>query len=167
MNELKQTLSTFWNERDQRERNMLIAAIVVIMAALYYMLFIDPALTGRRDLDKQLPVLRQQAAEMRAMSKDVAALSAKTTAPVPALTRESLEASLVGKGLKSQNLSLTGDLAKVQLNSVSFAAMVDWLDEMQRSARVSVLDAKVDALPQADTVNATLTLRQQRSEQTQ
>jgi general secretion pathway protein M len=160
VNGLKQTVSTFWSERNQRERNMLTLAIIVILAGLFYMLLIDPAMSGRKDLEKKLPALRQQAAEVRAMAKEATELSGKTAATPPAaVTRESLEASLTRKGLKPQNLSVTGDMVKVQLASVSFAGTIDWLDEMQRTGRLSVIDANIDAQAQPDTVNATLTLR--------
>jgi general secretion pathway protein M len=59
---------------------------------------------------------------------------------------------------------LTGDYAKVQLAAVSFASMLAWLDEMQRTAMLAVVDANIVALTQADLVDATLTLRQARNE---
>jgi general secretion pathway protein M len=159
MNELKQTVLTFWDARNKRERNMLTLAIVAIVFGLFYLLLIDPATSGRADLAKKLPVLRQQAAEVQAMAKEASAVRSKT-APAPAVvTKESLEASLARKGLKPENLSVTGELVKLQLSSASFAGTIDWLDEMQRTARLSVVDAKFDAQAQVDTVNATLTLR--------
>ncbi len=59
---------------------------------------------------------------------------------------------------------LTGDFAKVQLASVSFAGTLNWLDDMQKTALLSVVDASIVALAQPDMVNATFTLRQQRNE---
>lgn len=168
MNGLKQSLSAFWAERNQRERNMLAAAITVIVLGLLYTLLIDPAVSGRKDLERRLPVLRQQAAEVQALSKEASAGGAKTSVPAPPpMTRESLEASLARQGLKSQNLAVTGEIAKLQLNGASFSGMVSWLADMQRTARISVVDANVEAQAQADTVNATLTLRQQRGETSQ
>jgi general secretion pathway protein M len=58
---------------------------------------------------------------------------------------------------------LSGSLAKVQLASVSFAAMMEWLAQMQKSTRLSIVDANIVALPSPDSVNATLTLRQHRN----
>lgn len=162
LNGLKQSLSTFWSERNQRERNMLTAAIVVVVLGLFYTLLLDPALTGRVEMDKRLPALRQQAAEVRALAKEAAATGAnRPAAAPPRMTREMLETSLSRNGLKAQNLSVTGELAKVQLSGVSFAATVDWLSELQKTARVTVAEAVVDAQEQPDTVNANLTLRQQ------
>lgn len=164
---LKQSFSTFWSARNQRERRMLSLAAVVVLLGLVYALLIDPAMSGRTDLEKRLPVLRQQAAEVQALAKQAAAApaSAASTTPPAAMTRESLDASLSRKGLKAQNLSVTGELAKLQLSGVSFAALVDWLTELQGAPRISVLDANIEAQAQPDTVNATLTLRQQRGEQ--
>lgn len=158
---LKQQAATFWEERNRRERTMLIAAAVAILAALIYLLLIDPAMSGRTDLEKRLPALRQQSAELQALSKDAAALTATASAPVAKMTRESLDAALARKGLKAQSVTFSGDIAQVQLSGVSFAGIVEWLDELQRSARVSVVDATVDAQPQPDTVNAKFALRQQ------
>jgi general secretion pathway protein M len=62
---------------------------------------------------------------------------------------------------------VTGEIVKVQLSSASFAGTIDWLNEMQRTARLSVVDATIDSQAQPDTVNATLTLRLQRSGQAQ
>lgn len=162
---LKQSLAAFWSERNKREQNLLAVAGAVIVLGLLYVLLIDPALSGRTMLEKQLPALRQQAAEVRSLAKEASALGSKAgTAPAP-MTRESIEASLTRKGLKPQAVSLTGDLAKVQLNGVPFADTVQWLEELQRTARVSVADANISAQEPAGTVNATLTLRQQGSAQ--
>ncbi|HEY8607078.1 MAG TPA: type II secretion system protein GspM [Noviherbaspirillum sp.] len=163
----KQSAAAFWNDRNQRERRMLAAAAAVVVLGLIYALLIDPALSGRGDLEKRLPALRQQAAEVQALAKQARDVPAAPAAAAPAtpMTRESLETALSRKGLKAQNLSVTGELAKVQLNGVPFSALVDWLVEMQGAPRVSVLDANIEAQAQPDTVNATLTLRQQRGEQ--
>jgi general secretion pathway protein M len=167
VNGLKQSVSTFWSERNQRERNMLLAAMMVVVFGLFYMLLIDPAMSGRKDLEKKLPALRQQAAEVQAMAKEASRLSGKTAAPAATVTKESLEASLARKGLKPQSVALTGEIVKVQLSSASFAGTIDWLDEMQRTARLSVVDANIETQAQPDTVNAILTLRRQRGGQAQ
>jgi general secretion pathway protein M len=143
---------------------MLAAGIVVVVITLFYMLLIDPAMSGRSGLEKKLPALRQQSAEVQMLAREAQALGSKATAPPPAVTRESLEATLGGKGLKAQNLAVTGELIKVQFTGASFAAIVEWLGELQRNLRITVLDANVEAQTQADIVNGTFTLRQQRSD---
>jgi general secretion pathway protein M len=161
MNGLKQSFSTFWAARNKREQNLLAVAAVVIVFGLFYLLLIDPALGGRKDLEKALPALRQQSAELQAMARDVSALASKNGTPAPELTREGIEASLNGKGLKPQSVLLTGEMAKIQLNAVSFAGIVDWLQDAQKTLHLSVADASVEAQQKPDTVNVSLTLRQQ------
>lgn len=160
----RQALSVFWGQRNPRERRMLTVAVVVVAAGLIYALLIDPALSGRAELEKRLPPLRQQAAEVQSLAKEASALAGKTAAPPPAMTRQGIEASLSRKGLKAQNVSVSGELTKVQLNGVPFSATAEWLGELQKTARMSVVEAVVEAQEQPDVVNANLTLRQQRGD---
>ena len=156
----RQTFLEFWAARDARERAMLAIAALVVAFGLVYALLVGPALSGRDSLNKNLPLLRQQVAQMQTLSKQAAALSIKPAAPLAAMSKENIEAALARNGLKPQSLLLTGDFAKVQLASVSFSATMDWLDDMQQTALLSVADANIVALPKPDMVNATFTLRQ-------
>ncbi|HJU71093.1 MAG TPA: type II secretion system protein GspM [Paucimonas sp.] len=159
-------LSAFWIERNARERNALALAALAILLALVYLLLIAPALAGRAQLEKSLPALRQQAAELQALSKQAVALDNNAAPPAATVTKESIEASLARKGLKPQSVVLTGELVKVQLATASFAGIVAWLDEMQKTARLSLAEGNIETLAAIDTVNATLTLRQQKSDKT-
>jgi general secretion pathway protein M len=161
----RQMFSDFWSARNERERKQLLLAAVVVVLALVYMLLIEPAYLGRQQLKKNLPNLRQQSVELQAMSMQATALARETPPPPPPLTREVIETSLNRTGLKAQNIVMAGtDVAKVQLSSVSFAGMVAWLDDMQKTARVTVSEASVTSPGQVDIVNANLTLKQQKSE---
>jgi general secretion pathway protein M len=159
LGQFRQTLAEFWALRDQRERLMLAFALLVATGGLVYIALINPALTGRDQLNKNLPLLRQQVAEMQALSKQAALLSGKPAMPALAMSRENIEASLARNGLKSQSVTLTGGYAKVQLVAVSFSSALNWLDEIQRSEQRSVVDANVVVQIQPDKVNATFTLR--------
>ena len=164
LNQAKLSFSEFWAARDPRERTMLTAAAAVIVLALLYTLLIDPALSGRKQLNKDLPALRQQVAQLQALAKEAAALSGKSAPTPPAITRENIDAALARKGLKPQSVMLSGDLVQVKLASVSFAGTLGWLDDMQTTAQLSVVDANIAALDKPDLVDATLTLRQSRNE---
>jgi general secretion pathway protein M len=161
LNQSRQSFSEFWAVRDARERAMLAVAALIVTLGLAYALLIDPALAGRDRLNKNLPVLRQQVAQLQALAKEAAALSGKSAAPLIIMSKENIEAALARNGLKPQNVMLTGDFAKVQLATASFAGMLNWLDDMQKSALLSVVDANIVALDKPDMVNATFTLRQQ------
>lgn len=160
----KQTFAGFWAARDARERAMLAAAAAVVALSLTYALLIDPAISGRDRLNKNLPQLRQQVAQLQALSQEAAAYSANAAQPLAALSADNIKASLEAKGLKPQSVTLSGGLAKVQLAAVSFAGTLNWLDEMQKTARLMVIDANIVVQDKPDTVNAAFTLRQQRNE---
>ena len=159
LNQSRQSFAEFWAARDARERKILAVAAAVVALGLFYALLIAPALSGRNQLNKNLPELRQQVAQLQALSKQAAAYSALSAQPAVAVSEESIKTALANKGLKPQSVMLAGDQAKVQLASASFAGTLEWLDEMQKTARLSVGDANIVALAQPDMINATLTLR--------
>jgi general secretion pathway protein M len=156
------TLSAFWLERNARERSILAFGGAFLVLALVYLLFINPALSGRAQLEKSLPQLRQQAAELQALAKQATELNAAGAAPAAPVTRETIEADLARRSIKPKSVLVSGELIKLELQGVSFAAIASWLDEMQKASRVSLTEGKFDAQAGIDTVNASLTLRQQR-----
>lgn len=156
----RQACSEFWARRDARERSTLGLAALVVAFAIIYALLVDPALSARDRLNKSLPLLRQQFAQMQALSRQAAELSRSSAAPLPPVSSESIAEALARNGLKPQNVAVTGESVKVLLASSSFAAIMDWLGEMQKTARLVVVDADIMALPQPDMVNASITLRQ-------
>lgn len=164
LHQSKQSFAEFWEARDKRERALLATAAIVAALGMTYALLIDPALSGRERLNKSLPELRQQVAQLQALSQEAAAYAAVTAPPLTAITAESLKAALETKDLKPQNVTMSGDLARVQLAAASFAGTISWLDEMQKTARILVVEANIVPLDKPDTVNATLTLRQQKKD---
>ena len=164
MQRSRQSFSEFWGARDARERVVLAVAAVIAMFGLIFVSLLYPALTGRDQLNKDLPALRQQVALLQALSKEAAAFSGKAALPVAPITRENIDAALARKGLKPQSVTLSDDLVKVQLAAASFSGTLSWLDDMQKTALLSVVDANIVALAKPDTINATLTLRQQRND---
>lgn len=160
---LKESTLAFWEARKPRERNALIAAAVVILAALLYALAIAPAIEGRAQLHKALPALREQAAELQALAQTAVQFGDASVTPAPAPTRETIDSSLRDKGLKAQSIVVDGGLVRVQLTSASFSSLIEWLNDAQKTAHLAVIDASVVAQAAADTVNATLTLRQPKS----
>lgn len=162
---ISESVAAFWRGRNERERAILIFGSLALALLLMYAIFFGPALSGREKLSKDLPTLRQQAAELQILAKQAAELNNGGAQETDPISQESIAASLSSRGFKPQNLSVTDDSVRVQLNPVSFANLLDWIDEEQRASRLTVIEANFVALSQPDTVNATLTLRQQRSEE--
>jgi general secretion pathway protein M len=152
----------YWNARAPRERTILAALGLLVLLALLYLLLIEPALSGRAQLRKSLPGLRSQVSQVQGMSRELSSARPAGEAAAQPATRENIEASLTRAGLKAQSVTVSGELVRVQLNAVSFAGLTAWLEQVGKSLGISVTEASIVAQAQADTVNATLTLRQQR-----
>jgi general secretion pathway protein M len=159
-----ESFAAFWEARNARERAILAGGAALLMLGLLYAILLGPALSGRERMNKDLPQLRAQVAQLQALARDAAGLASSTPANPAPLTKEGLEADLARRSLKADSVAVTGEIARLQLSAVSFAALVGWLDEIQKSALVSVVEANIVAQAQPDTVNATLTLRQQKGE---
>jgi len=156
----RQRFTAMWLARTEQERRFLAAGGLVVLAALLYLILVDPAVEGRAALRRTLPQLRQQAAELQAMASEARALAQAPASQIPVLSRDAVDASLRGRGLTPQSLSMNGEYIKLQLNNVPFAGLSAWLDEQRHANRVLVQDAVVTALPAAGQVDAALTLRQ-------
>lgn len=159
------SIQSFWVERDPRERRLLALGSAVFLSALIYVIAIAPALQGTARLKQDLPGLRTQAAVLQSMAAEVQRLAANPVVAPPLSTPEDIEASLSRNGLKAQNVVVTGDLVRVQLNGVAFSSVLRWLDELQKTARLNVVDSSFTAQSQPDTVNAAISLRQPDTEE--
>lgn len=153
----------YWQQRDMRERRLLMLTSLVVLAAIVYSALIEPALSGRAGLQKQIPLLRQQVAEMAVLSKQSAQLNTAMAESIPAITREAVESSLVRWAVKPQALAVSEDTVRLQLPAIAYSGLMEWLLEMQKTARLTVEDARVTALPEPGMVSVTLTLRQQKN----
>ncbi len=151
-------LQQFWQERTLRERRILAVGGGLLLLVLVWLLLIDPALQGRAQWQQTLPSLRADYAQMQALAQQAANAPEPTPAgPMPA--RDELERSLAGHGLKPQSLTVGDDQVRLVLSDVSFAALVDWLRQMQREVQLVVTEAGVTARDRVDRVDANLSLR--------
>lgn len=159
-NQLKEGVLVYWNARTAQERKFLAGGGTVVLLAVVYSLFIGPAVEGRAKLQKALPELRQQAAQLQAMAAEAQAVSGQGVAQVVPMTQESITASLAARSIKADSIAMTGEFAKLQLNGVAFANLVTWLDAQRREGRVMVQDLDLAAQGDAGLVGGTVTLRQ-------
>jgi general secretion pathway protein M len=157
---LRGQAALFWQARTEQERKLLTVGAVVVGLALFYSLLIDPALSGRDKLRKQLPELRQQEAEMQSLAREASSLQGQSNIAPPPMTRDSLNAGLSARGLNPQSVNVTGEYAKLQFNGAQFAGLVAWLDAVRTESRINVAEASITAQEAPGVVNATLTLRQ-------
>jgi len=164
LKQAQQDFSSFWSARTAQERKMLTAAAAVIVLAATYALLIEPAWSGRNQLTNELPDLRQQVAQLQVLTGEAASLANKPAILRPAITQENLEKSLANKGLKPLELKLSGDRVQLKLSSASFSSTLGWLAEVQSDMLLAVIEADFKTLSQANMVDVTMTLHQQRNE---
>jgi len=153
--------SAYWDTRTDQERRMLKIGGAVVAFGIVYGLLIDPAFSGRAQLAKELPQLRQQVAELQSMAGEASRLAAEAPIQPPPMSRDSVNASLQSRGLTPQSLTVTGEYARAEFKGVAFAGLVAWLDTMRREQRLIVQDANITAQKTPGQVDATLTMRQE------
>jgi general secretion pathway protein M len=155
-------LALYWMARTEQERKFLSIGGAIAVLALVYAVLLAPALEGSARLRKELPLLKQQKAQLEALAKTAAELSGQSAPQVTPMSRETLSASLSARGIKPESLSMTGEFAKVQVSAVAFSTLFAWLEAQRLENRISVLEAAITvpgAAP-AGQVDATITLRQ-------
>ncbi|WP_338846599.1 type II secretion system protein GspM [Massilia sp. W12] len=160
MNALKQAFDNFWSVRTEQEQKLLKGLGAFAAFALLYLVAIDPALSNRPKLEKELPQLKMQAAQIQALVQEAQALKQRAAAGSAPLSKEMIEASLTQAGLSAKTVGMLGEQVKLQLNEAQFGNVVAWLDGLQKSAHVSVIDANIVAQGAPGMVVATLSLYQ-------
>jgi general secretion pathway protein M len=156
----RERATAYWIARTEQERRYLAAGFGVVFLALVYMGLVEPAVEGRAQLQRSLPALRQQAAQLAGMANQARALAGQPAVPVTPMTRETLLASLSARGITPASLTLTGEFARLQVTGVSFANLVAWLDAQRRENRIAVQEGTFSAQDPVGQVDANLTLRQ-------
>jgi general secretion pathway protein M len=162
--QLRDQVALFWLARTEQERKYLTVGGCAVLGALIYMLFIAPPLEGRAKLRAELPQLYEKAAKMQALALEAGQLAGAPAPQVMPMTRESLTASLATRSITAASVNASGDVAKLQLNGVSFASLYAWLESQRRENRIVAEDVGVTASTPAGQVDAVLTLRQNTGE---
>lgn len=160
-NQLREQFNVAWQGRTEQERRYLTIGGATAIAIILWAALIDPAWTGRKSLEKSLPEMRQQAAELQAMALEASRLKGQPAAQAAPMSRDSLASSLTARGIKPESLVVTGEFVKLEVKDVAFASLVAWLDEQRRASRILVTELALtgqDAKP--GVVGGTLTLRQ-------
>jgi len=161
MNQLKATLidsfNQFWNTRPERDRQILTIVAIVVVLSLVYLIAIEPALTGRDELRRSLPVLHQQSAEMQHMAQELASIpSADNRHEVD---RDMIETEFSSNGLKAQTLSVNDGIVRAQFSSATMSSLQTCLLNLQKSSGLFADEVKITAL-EGGLVSGSFTLRQ-------
>jgi general secretion pathway protein M len=155
--QLAQTWAGFWDQRTEREKNLLtwgggLLAVVIAWSVLW-----APAQEGRAGLRESLPTLQRQLAQMTAQSSEARQLSAAAqgVAPTGAALKDALTASLGDHGLAATQVQVIGNVVQVQMKNASFPTWTSWVDDVRKQFKVQVAEAHVTALKEDGQVDLT------------
>jgi general secretion pathway protein M len=155
-------LAAFWNERTPRERAVLALLGVIVLLAVLYLMLVEPAVTGIKRLERGLPQVRSQAAQLDALLADVKALKARPqVATVSAAeARGALDKSLAAAGLKAARIVplSDGDL-QLTFANVPYAAWSVWLAGIERELGARAISVVANSNGTPGQVDVELALR--------
>jgi general secretion pathway protein M len=155
-------LAAFWNERAPRERAVLALLGAIVLLALLYLMLVEPAVAGIKRLERGLPQVRSQTAQLDALLADVKALKARPqVATVSAAeARGALDKSLATAGLKAARIVplSDGDL-QLTFANVPYAAWSVWLAGIERELGARAISVVANSNGTPGQVDVELALR--------
>ncbi len=154
----RQRIITAWQDLTLRERRLLILGGAALAVMLCWWWVMDPAIKTRKKIQQQLPELRAQSLQLRALAQEMTNLP--PAAPlVPSVSRQELERLLMDSGLKAQQITLSESTFTLSFSDVSFSALTEYLQKAQREQQWIVTDAMITARDRIDRVDAKLSLQ--------
>lgn len=153
--------ASFWDDRSEREKQLLTWGSVVLAIVIGWSVLWSPASDGRAQLREALPAQQRQLAQMTAEADEARSLSgaAASVAPGGAALKNAIVSSLPEHGLTGAKVQMVGVTAQVQLKNVSFADWAGWLNDARRQLKVQVVEAHVTALKADGQVDVTASLQ--------
>jgi general secretion pathway protein M len=146
-----------WNAFAPRERNLVAAAVALIMLALLWWVGISPALAKLRTAREAAPQVQAQLQLMRAQAAEAASLKSQRILSYEESLR-ALEASIKSLGTGA-TLSVNSDRASVSVRAVSGDALAQWLAQVRANARLVPTELKLQkSASTASTATASVTV---------
>lgn len=163
---MRAELRKAWESRSPRER-IVVAALAAILAAAGYVLLLQSAERGRRQLRTSVTALRTQAALLDQQAAEHQLLRATPAAPASptdlrALVQARADAARLS-GALTRIETLDADHVQVVFGAVPFADWLGWVAALQ-AQNVSLDAARVEALSAAGMVSVTATFSRARAQ---
>lgn len=138
---LRSLLAQRWEAYSGRERQWVVLATLLVLAAALWWLGLAPALTTLRSAESQRQVLDSQLQQMKLLQAQAKSLQAQPRI-APDEARRLLEASVKPLGTTAQ-LSLAGERAVVTLKGASADALTQWLLQVRLNVRSTPSEARL------------------------
>ena len=130
-----------WQALARRERQWLLGAALLVLAALVWWLAISPALLTLRSAASQRLLLDAQLQQMHSLQAQAKALQAQPRIAVDE-ARRLLDASVKSFGATAQ-LQIAGDRATVTFKGASADALAQWLLQVRLNVRAVPGEARL------------------------
>jgi general secretion pathway protein M len=130
-----------WQALARRERQWLLGAALMVLAALVWWLAISPALITLRSAASQHSLLDAQMQQMQSLQAQAKALQAQPRI-APDEARRLLDASVKSFGATAQ-LQMAGERATVTFKGASADALAQWLLQVRLNVRTVPSEARL------------------------
>ena len=151
-------LTHWWRLRTHAERAAVIAGGALAVGALAWLLVWLPVQADIARLTRELAVQRAALTQARLQADAMGGLERRTP-PTSREPRAALDLALAASGIKTSAIDRTGDDLRVTIEGVSFDALTNLLESLQRDAALRVVDLTAVARVEPGTVRAEFTLR--------
>lgn len=127
-----------WDALSAKDQRAVLVAAVVVIAALIWLLGMEPAMKARERLERELPALQTQAAEVSSLAAEAKRLKAQAaTATATSASAEAVKATLTRANLTA-NVSTGSDGRMTVTGKAQPAAQVlAWVSEVARELRLA------------------------------
>ena len=136
-----------WASLAPRDRRMLIIAGCFLLVIIFWQVLLEPAWVGRQRLQKTLPTLRADLAQMDHMAAEARELANAADAPAETVAQVTvrLEQSLLARGMDKDaaKVQAQGDIIEVRFHQAPFENWIFWLDAAVRETCTRIVDLSV------------------------
>ena len=136
-----------WASLAPRDRRMLIIAGCFLLVIIFWQVLLEPAWVGRQRLQKTLPTLRADLAQMDHMAAEARELANAADAPAETVAQVTvrLEQSLLARGMDKEaaKVQAQGDIIEVRFHQAPFENWIFWLAAAVRETRTRIVDLSV------------------------
>jgi type II secretory pathway component PulM len=159
---MKNTLNTFWQARNEREKKVLIFCGIFLLFGLLYAYVWQPGEQARMRLREILPQMRAENTRMHEQAKEIrilrqsAFVQDKTVNLKSEITASALRHTLQNR-VSALNIDAAGK-AHLSLDTVSFDAWIRWLDALQREDHLRLEASHIQILSDPGMVKVDATL---------
>ena len=157
LKKVRRTFFQIWTERSQREKILIIFLAITALSILWLSLLVMPNLNGIQNGKRDLPILQERLKEIEALSKKLENSNLYTTKDPDKLQNQLLQ-SMQKKGFLGAEVSVTDDSYHVEITSIPFLDLVQWLMSTEYDTGLSISEGiiRVTDLPEYVKVSITL-----------